>query len=293
MPDANFTHAVQALLEQKLSMPVNVLEMPQMRGGSINTARRVRTDQGTFFLKHNNSADYPRMFHLEQKGLDLLRSVGVFRIPEVIGVTETGGEDVLVLEMIDAGTPHFDFWVDFGRQLAAMHRNSNPQFGLDYDNYMGSLPQNNTFRDSWAAFMGEHRLLPILKKAVDSGKAEPELIAPMERLVARLPEIFPEEKPALLHGDLWSGNFMADLSGEPVLFDPAVYYGHREMDLAMSRLFGGFEPAFYHAYQEEWPLEKGWEERVALCNLYPLLVHVQLFVGSYVQSVRNILARFK
>ena len=113
-----------------------------------------------------------------------------------------------------------------------------------------------------------------------------------ERLFHRLDHLFPSEAPALLHGDLWSGNLLGDAQGRPVLIDPAVYYGHREMDLAMTRLFGGFDPGFHTAYQAEWPLEAGWEERVDLCNLYPLLVHVNLFGGSYVAQVEAVLRRF-
>jgi fructosamine-3-kinase len=180
-----------------------------------------------------------------------------------------------------------------GIGLARLHKTTQNTFGLHYDNYIGSLTQSNTPpADSWTEFFIHQRLEPMLKMAVDSGKAEPDLIPKFESLYSKLDEIFPQEKPALLHGDLWSGNCMADDNGDPVIYDPAVYYGHREMDLAMTKLFGGFESEFYEAYQEEFPLEKHWEQRIAICNLYPLLAHVNLFVGSYIQSIKNIINRY-
>jgi protein-ribulosamine 3-kinase len=128
--------------------------------------------------------------------------------------------------------------------------------------------------------------------ARDNKRVEAGMAFRFERLFHRLDTLFPTEPPALLHGDLWSGNFLCDTQGRPVLIDPAVYYGHREMDLAMTRLFGGSDAALYAAYTDEWPLERGWEERVDLCNLYPLLVHVNLFGGSYITQVEAVLRRY-
>jgi len=284
--------AIQSVLEDSLKFPVNVTSIRALNGGSVNSTEVVESDQGTFFIKHNRARQHPNMFKLEQKGLELLRAAQAVRVPTVYGVVEAEGQEILIMEMIDRGTPHYDFWPEFGAQLARLHKTESASFGLDYDNFISSLPQCNTQSPSWASFFYEQRLAPMLKRAVDSGKADVELAKQLERLGARLSSIFPQEKPSLLHGDLWGGNFISDLSGDAVIFDPAVYFGHREMDLAMTRLFGGFDPSFYHGYEEEWALEPGWEERVAICNLYPLLVHVNLFSGSYIQSVRNVLSRF-
>jgi len=284
--------AIQSVLENSLDFPVNVTSIRALNGGSVNSTEVVESDQGTFFIKHNRASQHPNMFKLEQKGLELLSSAKALRVPKVHGVIEAEGQEILIMEMIDRGTPHYDFWPEFGAQLARLHKTEGASFGLDYDNYISSLPQSNNQSSTWASFFYEQRLAPMLKRAVDAGKADVELSNQLERLGSKLSEIFPVEKPSLLHGDLWGGNFISDLSGDAVIFDPAVYYGHREMDLSMTRLFGGFDPAFYHGYDEEWALEPGWEERVAICNLYPLLVHVNLFSGSYIQSVRNVLNRF-
>lgn len=285
-------NAIQDELRKKKDPSIQVSELVRMGGGSINTALTIKTNQGNFFVKFNDAVAYPDLFTLEARNLELLRSTRSLHIPQVISVFEFEGTSLLMMEMIEAGTPHYDFWRDFGTGLARIHKHTNQSFGLDYDNYIGSLKQINTPKNNWIEFFIECRLNPMLRLAIDSGKADQQLVKKFESLYLRLDEIFPQEAPALLHGDLWSGNCMADMDGDPVIYDPAVYYGHREMDLAMSKLFGGFEEEFYEAYNEEYPLEKHWQQRIAICNLYPLLVHVNLFVGSYIQSVKNIVNRF-
>ncbi|MCX7744371.1 MAG: fructosamine kinase family protein [Flavobacteriales bacterium] len=285
-------NAIQEELKKKKDPSIQVIELSRLGGGSINTAMSIKTNQGNFFVKFNDAAAYPDLFTQEAKNLELLRNTRTLHIPQVYSVFEYEGTSMLLMEFIEAGTPHYDFWRDFGIGLARIHKHTQPTFGLNYDNYIGSLKQINTPKTNWVEFFIECRLNPMLKLAVDNGKADEQLVKKFEALYLRLDEIFPQEAPALLHGDLWSGNCMADMDGDPVIYDPAVYYGHREMDLAMSSLFGGFEEAFYEAYNEEFPLEKNWQQRLSICNLYPLLVHVNLFVGSYIQSVKNIVSRF-
>ena len=159
------------------------------------------------------------------------------------------------------------FWENFGQSLAEMHRNSQAQFGLDHSNYMGSLPQDNSFTDDWATFFIERRLEPQLKLAIDCGLLNTKHRKAFERLYKKLPGIFPKEKPALIHGDLWSGNFVTGNDGYACILDPAVYYGHREAELAMTKLFGGFDSSFYHAYANASPPEPGFEKRVGIYNL--------------------------
>ncbi|RLD39817.1 MAG: ketosamine-3-kinase, partial [Bacteroidetes bacterium] len=201
-------------------------------------------------------------------------------------------ESFLILNFIQSAEMQDEFWDDFGQKLASLHRHSQKNFGLDHDNYIGSLSQSNKFHKSWADFFREERLEAQVKLARDNGRMGREMVNTFSRFYAKLDELFPKEPPALLHGDLWSGNFMVNQNGLAVIIDPAVYYGHREMDLAMSQLFGGFDASFYDAYQRNFPLENGWQQRLDYYNLYPLMVHVNLFGGSYLESVKRILVRF-
>lgn len=263
---------------------MKIISRTAVGGGSINSCSRVVTDGGIYFLKENSAERFPGMFEAEAKGLALLRNTNTFCVPGII-LQESGR---LFLEWLekDKGS-----WRDAGKKLAQLHKNTSTTFGLDHDNYIGSLPQSNKQHTTWTEFFAAERMLPQLKLARDQKKIDAALVAKGENFCRALDEIFPAEPPALLHGDLWSGNFFFSSQG-PSIFDPAVYYGHREMDLAMAKLFGGFDEEFYKGYEEEFPLEKNWEARVDLCNLYPLLVHVNLFGGGYAGEVKNILAKF-
>jgi fructosamine-3-kinase len=199
----------------------------------------------------------------------------------------------LVLELLENGPQARNFEDRLGEGLAALHRFGTPGFGLDHDNFIGSLPQRNLPHARWSDFYWAERLEPQLSRAVAAGQASARLRSGLERLSARLPELVgPSEPPARLHGDLWGGNLHADAQGVPCLIDPAVYGGHREVDLAMMRLFGGFGERVFRAYEAAYPLAPGHAERVELYQLYPLLVHVNLFGGSYVNSVERSLARY-
>ena len=261
-------------------------------GGSINDAYRLDTDAGPFFLKTNSADRFPSMFEAEADGLKRLRTARVIRIPEVIATGEDHDDAYILLEHIGSGARMASFWEDFGRSLARLHQHSSERFGLERDNYIGSLKQVNTPHADWRDFFMHCRLELQVKLARDKQRIGMGDVLRFERLYGKLPSLFPKEVPSLLHGDLWNGNFLTGPNGEPVLIDPAVYYGHREMDLAMSKLFGGFDAEFYAAYHAERPLEAGWEERKDLCNLYPLLVHINLFGGGYIAQVQQALRRF-
>jgi len=284
--------AIENLLSDKLGKQVTVHSTAAVGGGSINSAYRLDTNAGKFFVKLNAVSRFPEMFNKELLGLKILSEAGALPVPETVGLGEDRDDAFLVLKFVDTGVPPSGFWENFGHALAQLHGHSADSFGLDHDNYIGSLPQSNTFHDSWEDFFIEERLKPQITLAVDNNRLFNNDLKAFQNFFNRLSEIFPKEVPALLHGDLWSGNFMINTAGEAVLIDPAVYFGHREMDLGMSQLFGGFHSRFYEAYNEASPLESGWEKRLDYCNLYPLLVHVNLFGGSYVHSVREIIRPF-
>lgn len=280
------------LLTEKLTEPVQVRDARPVAGGSINDAFRLLTNAGDYFVKTNDAGRFPSPFISEERGLGILRQASVFRVPEVLAQGEVEGTTFLLMEFIPQEEEDGDFQARFGRALARLHRNTNSSFGLINDNYIGLLPQVNTPHKDWVEFLVQCRLEPLVKMARDNGRIHPGDTIRLERLYAKLPALFPPEMPALLHGDLWKHNYLASANGEPVLIDPAVYYGHREMDLAMTKLFGGFDREFYGAYNNEEPLVPGWEERVDLCNLYPLLVHLNMFGGSYADRVGSVLRKY-
>ena len=257
-------------------------------GGDINAAHEAQLDNGRWVFVKSNPEAPVGMFAAEARGLDWLGQAHALRVPEVLAQ----GPDYLVLECIRPGRrePNFDDLL--GRGLAALHRAGAPSFGLDYDNFIGRLAQSNQPLASWAEFYGERRLLPQLRLAVDGQRASAAMRRGFDRVLAHLKGLVgPPEPPARLHGDLWGGNAMVDEQGLPCLIDPAVYGGHREIDLAMMRLFGGFRPRVFSAYQEAFPLPPGHEARVPLYQLYFLMVHLNLFGGSYIASVEHALAR--
>lgn len=260
-------------------------------GGSIHAAWAVELGDGrSVFVKANAEAP-PDMFSKEVRGLAWLRAglegVDGLSVPTVIACEQS----FLVLELLERGPPRDDFDELLGRGLAALHQScEGAGFGLDYDNYIGSLPQQNQARADWPSFYRDCRLIPLLERA--SGLISPAVRRRFDGLFVRLEGLCGDpEAPARLHGDLWIGNLHRDPAGRPVLIDPAVYAGHREMDLAMMRLFGGFSPELFAAYAEAWPLQPGWERRVGLYQLYPLLVHAVLFGAGYVTSIEAALDR--
>ena len=284
-----------SFLEESISSSINIeltiVDASTTSGGSINKAYKLKTNSGIFFVKQNSASRFPEMFAKEVLGLKLLQEKSRFIIPEVIGEFQLDDVSFLVLEHLNQNIPNQKFWFDFAKKLAHLHQQSNSKFGLSFDNYIGSISQTNHHFLSWTEFFENQRLSPLVKLAFDKNLLSKEDLKAFNLLYLKLEEIFPTEKPSLVHGDLWSGNFLCN-NNKPVLIDPAVYYGNREMDLAMTRLFGGFDDDFYHAYQNEFPLEKGWVKRIDICNLCPNLVHLILFGRSYYSSIKNVLNAF-
>ncbi|MFA8299130.1 MAG: fructosamine kinase family protein [Hyphomicrobiales bacterium] len=283
---------IRTFFSKEEEINIDVYIKKPIGGGCINSAFEIKVDNKVYFLKYNNKMAFPLMFEQERKGLELLSSTNTFRIPEVIHCDNTKNYSYLLLEMIEAGKPLNDFFTEFGKQLARLHSNTSTTFGLDHDNYIGSLNQYNKQHDNWSDFFVTERLEPLVENAVSSGNIPSSIINRFTSLFYKLDNIFPTEKPSLLHGDLWNGNYIVDKKGNPVLIDPAVYYGHREMDISMSLLFGGFSPEFYNSYNDILPMEKGWQDRVEVCNIYPLLVHIILFGSSYLEPIKRTLTRF-
>jgi fructosamine-3-kinase len=274
--------SLRASLEHLLAS--DITSDSPLGGGDIGESWRVVLAGGErCFVKHYHGSP-ARLAKCEARGLEWLRDdrgLGVARVRAV-----SDDEPLLVLEWIEAGQRSTTFDEELGRGLAALHARGAERFGFSEDNFIGSLPQQNLAHDGWAEFYAAERLEPLIRLAHDQGKLPASVRNDADALIARLPGLCgPDEPPARLHGDLWGGNLMVGPRGRPVLIDPAVYGGHREMDLAMMRLFGGFAERTFDAYAESHPLAPCAPERVALWQLYPLLVHVALFGGSYVQSV--------
>ncbi len=271
---------------------LNVHRYERMHGGDINLSYCLFTATGKYFLKVNDKNRYPLMFTKEANGLDKLRELCTLKIPQVIKHGICNDQQYLLLEWLEKGVPQKDMWENLGKGLAMMHKQPQEYFGLDEDNYIGSLDQNNDPHDEWHFFYSECRIKPLVKKLFDAGDLSSTDIRDMDLFCNNLKTILPSESPSLLHGDLWAGNYMIISSGYAAIFDSAVYYGHREMDIGMTKLFGGFDQRFYEAYNETNPLEKRWENRLPITQLYPLLVHAVLFGGYYIDSVKNIFKAF-
>lgn len=266
-------------LETLLKEPI--LKRKALGGGCIANTRYLLTKSGRELVVKKNATS--QMSIKEANGLNELRKPGVIRVPEVV----YADEHLLILEFIREGSRPGSFFSDFGRQLARLHKYSSDTYGFYEDNYIGSTPQLNRAEDKeksdWPSFYLNKHLLYQYDLAKRNGYVDNNFKHLFLQLKSCLPDILKgsEEPPSLLHGDLWGGNYMVGSDGVPVLIDPAVYYGHREAELAMTRLFGGFDSLFYEAYQTEWPLKPGYEQREAVYTLYHVLNHLNIFGTSY------------
>ncbi len=299
---------VEEALSRHTGRNIEVVSRTPVSGGCIaNGVRLDASDECSYFLKQSATLP-PAMFLAEALGLRALRSRGGPRVPQPIAVFP--GESVqagpgrepnraeqgsfVLMEWIETGRPGGGFHRRFGQQLARMHDElTGERFGFPKDNFIGSTPQPNSWRDSWCEFFAEVRLGFQVRLAVDHGRVDARTAQNIESIMRRAGEFLVEPAaPSLLHGDLWGGNYLCDATGEPVLIDPATYYGHPEADLAMTELFGGFRPDFYRAYEAESPLAPGYKTRKDLYNLYHMLNHLNIFGGSYLGSVQSIAARY-
>ncbi|WP_424493236.1 fructosamine kinase family protein [Salinimicrobium sp. GXAS 041] len=256
-----------------------------LAGGSINEVYLLKTTAGERVLKINDSDKFPEMFKAEKEGLTALKNSKTIDVPKVYSCGKSGKYSYLLLEYKAKGSKAPDFWEKFAKNLAALHQTTSGEFGFYASNYIGSLPQYNGREKSAADFYINQRLEPQLKMASQRGFS----FKNTNRIFKNISKEIPAEPPALIHGDLWGGNYLVNEQGEPCLIDPAVCYGPREMDLAMMKLIGGFSEEVFERYNEYYPLKMGFQERIPLWQLYYLLVHLNIFGSSYHSRVKSIL----
>lgn len=288
----SLSDALSAAISRALGRPFRAEAREEAGGGCINRALILEGGGERWFVKLNDAAGLP-MFEAEMDGLAALAGAGAVRVPQPLCCGTEAGQAWLVMEHLplrplterrEAAT--------FGRALAELHRHGGARFGWRRDNFIGATPQVNTENESWPRFFATARLLPQLRLASARGYGKT-LQDKGGRLAEKLAAFFVDYHPqaSLLHGDLWHGNAAVLENGTPAIFDPAVYYGDREADLAMTELFGGFPTAFYAAYREAWPPDEGYETRKTLYNLYHVLNHLNLFGRAYLGQAERMLDR--
>lgn len=280
----------EQILFLSLGQDIKVHQARLIAAGNFNQGVQLLTSSGNFFLKLN--FDHRKdIFQKEAEGLALISEFCPLNIPKVYHFGQLEDYCFLLMDWVASTPANKDYWEQLGFGLAQMHMATQSEFGLDSDNYIASLEQFNQPHKSWSEFFINQRLEPMIGKAYYESLVGAEFLDKFREIYPRLHNFFPNEKPALLHGDFWSGNVLPDQFGSPLIVDPAIYYGHREVDLAFSRMFGGFDPRFYEAYEEVFPLESGFEQRVEVYNLYPLLVHLLLFGESYLSGIEKTVDR--
>jgi fructosamine-3-kinase len=277
------------MIPQKIRQYIKSLHKKELNnltpvgGGSINEAYRYSVEEDVFFLKYNGKVD--GIIAKEVDGLMAIAKLNSIATPGVIAFEKIDQYEILILPFIKHGLRTSTAWKNSGYQLAKMHKKPAPHYGWHQSNFIGSLHQNNEPSPDFISFFINQRLNPQLKLARDKNLLSGKEIQEFDLLFSKLNEILPDTTPSLVHGDLWSGNFMIGEGHTPYLIDPSVHFNFRETDLAFTHLFGGFDSIFYEAYQDYFPMAPGFSDRVSLYNLYPLLVHLNLFGSGYYRSV--------
>lgn len=282
---------IEQILSKK-GLPASIKQVKVVSGGCINKCYKIEAANTNYFLKVNEAVRYPNMFKIEAKSLWILNETNSIKTPGIIAQFEYQDHQYLLLEWIDNTKVNTQFWKSFAEDIAKLHQCNKDEFGLDFDNYIGSLKQRNTYIESWVDFYIQNRIQPQAEIAFNQNKINKSDLQKFERFYKAIATMFPNEQPALIHGDLWSGNFICNKNMQAVLIDPAIYYANREIEIAFTQLFGGFHPTFYQTYREIYPLENGFEDRIPIYNLYSLLVHLNLFGEHYYEQVMGIVGRF-
>jgi fructosamine-3-kinase len=279
--------AIARQISQSTGQPFTVIQRRSVSGGCINQGYCLLGDEKNYFVKLNQ-AHQLGMFQAEALGLGKMAATQTIRVPRPICYGSEGTQSYLVLEWLEFGRGNNDSWYRLGQQLAALHQvGGSNQFGWQSENVIGSTPQLNPWTESWAEFFAEQRIGYQLRLARRKGGNFPDPATITSQVTALLQDRQPQ--PALVHGDLWSGNAAILTTGEPVILDPATYYGDPEVDIAMTELFGGFPAGFYQGYNAVSPLDSGYQRRKTLYNLYHILNHFNLFGGGYAQQAQQML----
>ena len=269
-----------------------IINHQAISGGDISQAFSLETLHNRYFLKVNSRKHGKALFKAELLGLKAIAATNTIAVPKVFDHGSFGDYGFLLMEFIVAKSPDGDDYKRLAVQLAKLHKQTSVQFGFEHDNFIGSLPQRNKPHTNWTDFYLEERLLPQFELALSKNLLITAEIPKVEKMKQVLSELFLGVNPSLLHGDLWSGNFLIAENGMPYLIDPAVYYGHHEVDIAMTMLFGGFSSSFYTAYHHEFPVGQNFNARIAIYQLYYLLVHLNLFGSSYYNAVKRITLKY-
>lgn len=267
---------------------LEITSFKALAGGDINEVFLVSGSAGEYVLKVNNAEKFPLMFEAEKQGLDELRKAEAVKIPEIFSNGKIESLAYLLLEYIPTGNKNNGFWQDFGHKMALLHQNTSETFGFNQQNYIGSLPQYNESHENAAEFYIDQRLEPQIRMAHDNGFK----LGSLNKFFRNVSDEIPDEKPSLVHGDLWGGNFLISKKSEPVLIDPAVAYAPREMDIGMMQLFGGFDEKIFIAYNEVFPLQENWQQRLDIWQLYYLLVHLNIFGAGYLSRVKEVINKY-
>lgn len=278
-------------LKQHISNSINseIKQIQSVSGGDISSAYKILTISKTYFLKVNSGSDALNMFQTEAKALKTILATNTIKTPEIYSTGFFDGFHFILMDYIETKSPSPKDMKLFGEQLAKLHLVTSDDFGFEFDNFIGSLHQSNNKHSNWNDFYIDERLTPQLQLAKQKGLLNPQEIPSNEHMKSVCSNYFQDIKPSLLHGDLWSGNYVISSNGNPYLIDPATYFGHSEVDIAMSKLFGGFSSDFYNAYHSIIPQDNYTKKRIELYQLYYLLVHLNLFGRSYYNSVKSLL----
>ncbi|AEG31989.1 fructosamine kinase family protein [Thiomicrospira cyclica] len=274
-------------LNNSLNQTLDIQNIAPVAGGDIHQVWLLTTAQTQWFLKVNRVSSAP-VFAAEALALERIQQSKTIHCPSVIAQGETDQQAWLLMDYLQLTHRGDDF--KRGQALAAIHRTTHREFGWEQDNFIGHTPQRNAWQQDWLDFYRQQRLEPQLALTLQKG-ASRRLLAKGQQLTENLAVFFEHYKPvpSLLHGDLWAGNSAFTVQGEPVIYDPASYYGDRETDIAMTELFGGFSPAFYQGYNQAWPLDAGYQQRKPLYNLYHVLNHFNLFGGHYQHQAEQLI----
>lgn len=269
-----------------------ILSFKPVSGGDISSAYRIDTETAKYFLKVNGASFALKMFHAEREGLQAIEATKTIAAPHVYRVDSIDGKAFILMDLVESKRPGSSDYRELGKQLAQLHQCSGADFGFSSNNFIGSLHQQNHPHSDWPEFYWFERILPQLQLAFKAGMIQRDLMPEETKAITLFQDISGNIKPSLLHGDLWGGNYLIATDGTPYLIDPAVYYGHSMVDIAMTRLFGGFGNDFYDAYHESIPQSGQHETQIDLYQLYYLLVHLNLFGSGYYSSVSSILKKY-